>query len=290
MTAGLYLMFSVYWMKMNNKPNIATYLLPLSVFSLSAALIYFTFIFSQVVEDIPLILEKVEVTSNKIKPVITEVSKIRELIPPITHEVTELRKKIPAILDEVKKTRELVPSVVTEIQNVREITPSILKEVKQTRESIPAILKEVEQTRKEIPGLLVKAENLIKNAQKIAKKTSEGAVTGVFAGILKAPFKLIGGVFNSGNLTDASITNKDRELASNAANDALDSGEINKPYAWSNEDSENSGTVSVTKKEMIGDRDCRSVTFIIMIPDKEPIKNDHTVCLNDNGVWEEHQK
>ncbi len=275
---------------MSDKPYIVTYLLPLSILSLSAALIYFSLILSQVVNELPFLLEKIEVTSKNIKPVVTEVSKIRELIPPITHEVTELRKKIPAILEEVKKTRELVPSVIAEIKNVREITPSILKEVKQTRESIPAILKEVETTRKEIPGLLVKGENIIKNAQQIAKKTGEGAVTGVFTGIIKAPFKLIGGIFNLDHLAYKNITSEDRELVLKATDDALNSGEINKSYAWSNENSKNKGTVTVTKKEMIESRDCRLVKFTIKIPNKKPIENEHSVCLNDGGVWEEYQE
>ncbi len=41
---------------------------------------------------------------------------------------------------------------------------------------------------------------------------------------------------------------------------------------------------------MIEDRDCRWVTLIIKIPNKKPIKNDRTVCLNNNGIWEEYQE
>lgn len=41
---------------------------------------------------------------------------------------------------------------------------------------------------------------------------------------------------------------------------------------------------------MIKDRDCRLVTLIIKIPNKKPIKNDHAVYLNNNGIWEEYQE
>lgn len=257
---------------MNNKSNIATYLLPLSIFSLSAAFVYFTFVLSQVAGDIPILLEKIENTSNKIKPVVEEISKIRELIPPITHEVTELRKKIPAILDEVKKTRE--------------ITPSILKEVKQTRESIPVILKDANKIIDKIPGIITKGENLVMEARQMGKKSSEGAVTGVVTGIIKAPFQIIGGVFSIGNLRIKGITEADQKIVNEIISEALAIDKVGQSFKWSNSQSGNEGSVTIKERKEIKQRDCRLLAFVTTLKNDKTEEKIITVCLSDKGKWE----
>lgn len=250
---------------MNDKRNLATYVFSASIFCLAAALVYFTLEINRIRSQLPAILDKVETTSENIKPIVTEVIKARDLVPPLTNEITELRKQIPSILQEVKQTRELIPP--------------ILKEVKQTRELVPPILKEVKKTREAIPPMLVKAENIVKQARFISKETSEGAVTGVFTGIIKAPFKLIGGMFGSVNLKVDGMKAKDQQLAIKAVTDALSVDKIGEPYSWSNPDSGNNGVITITEKKVIDERDCRLITALTTVADNEAVKKDVTVCL-----------
>lgn len=272
---------------MNDKRNLATYIFSASIFCLAGALIYFTYVISQVGSQLPVILSGIEKASVNAKPVIEEIYKIRDLISPVTSEITELRKQIPPVLEEVKQTRELVPPLLVEIKKTRELTPFILEEVKKTREAIPAILEEVKLTRELVPKMLVKGEKIVKEARLIGKETSEGAVTGIFSGIVKAPFKLIGGMFGSFNLDVDGITKKDTELALKAATAALTSEKIGEPYSWSNPDSGNNGVITAKEKKVINNRDCRLLTFATTVIDNKPVKGNITACLNEDGEWEE---
>lgn len=258
---------------MNDKRNIATYTLAASLFSLAAAFVYFTIGLTRLANQAPAILDGIEDTSQKIEPVLKEVYKIRELIPPIVTEVTEIRKQIPKILDEVERVRKLVPP--------------ILEEVKLTREAVPPILVEVKKTREAIPPMLTRADNLINNAGNIGKKSSEGAVTGVISGILKAPFKLIGGAGKSLSSRHANkITEKDRQLSEATALRLLSSEEIGKTERWSNSDSGNNGVIKLIEIKTISNRQCKVINYIINIKNSKPIKENVTACLSDDNKWE----
>lgn len=275
---------------MPDKANTASYVLSISLFSLAAALVYFTVELTRVANQIPAILGSVEHTSEKIEPVVREVSAIRELVPPIISEVTELRKQIPLILEEVKQTRALVPPVLEEVKQTRQLMPAILKEVKQTRKLIPSILQEVEKTREALPPMLVKADKIVSDARQLGQKTSEGAVTGVITGIIKAPFKLVGGlgksIFGSLDIEAQGLTKEDRDMSLNTANELVTSGKVGETRSWSNPDSGNKGSVTLKEEKVIDDRKCRVLSFAINTDSAKGIKKDVTVCLNDEAEWE----
>jgi len=250
----------------NDKRNIATYTLAVSLFSLAAAFVYFTIGLTRLANEAPAILEGIEKTSKQIEPVL-------KLIPPIVTEVTEIRKQIPNILDEVEQVRILVPP--------------ILEEVKLTREAVPPILVEVKKTREAIPTMLTRADDLINNAGNIGKKSSEGAVTGVVTGILKAPFKLIGGAGKSLSSRHANeITEKDRQVLEATVLRVLSSEDIGKTESWSNPDSGNNGVITLKEIKTISNRQCKIVNYIINIKHSKPIKENVTACLSDDNKWE----
>ncbi|MBE9564287.1 MAG: hypothetical protein IMF17_03505, partial [Proteobacteria bacterium] len=85
---------------------IASYLMSLSLFSLSAAIVYFTYQMSVISKQVPDVLISIDNTSEKIEPVIDEMSDIIALVPPILEEVEEVRKLIPPILKEVEQSRK----------------------------------------------------------------------------------------------------------------------------------------------------------------------------------------
>ena len=257
---------------MSDKRNIATYTLAVSLFCLSAAFVYFTIGLTRLANQTPLILSGIEETSKKIEPVLTEFYKVRELIPPIVTEVTEIRKQIPKILNEVEQVRTLVPS--------------ILQEVKLTRESIPPILIEMKHTREAIPAMLTKADNLVNNAGNIGKKSSEGAVSGVLTGIIKAPFKLIGGAGKSlfGRHSNK-MTEKDRQLSEATVLRVLSSEKTGKTESWNNTDSGNNGVITLKEIKTIEKRQCKVINFTINIKNSEAVNDVVTACLNDENKW-----
>lgn len=257
---------------MSDKRNIATYTLAVSLFSLAAAFVYFTIGLTRLANQAPAILDGIEETSNQIEPVLKEFSKIRELIPPIVTEVTEIRKQIPDILHEVKQVRTLVPP--------------ILEEVKLTREAVPPILVEVKKTREAIPTMLTKADDLVNNAGKIGKKSSEGVVSGVLTGIIKAPFKLIGGAGKSlfGRHSNK-MTEKDRQLSEATALRVLSSEKIGKTENWNNTDSGNNGVITLKEIKTIEKQLCKVINFTINVKNSEPVNDVVTACLNDENKW-----
>jgi surface antigen len=243
----------------SDKHNIATYTLAASLFSLTAAFVYFTIELTRLANQAPAILEGIEKTSKQIEPVLNEFYKIRELIPPIVTEVTEIRKQIPKILNEVEQVRILVPP--------------ILVEVKKTREAIPT--------------MLTKADNLVNNAGNIGKKSSEGAVSGVITGIIKAPFKLIGGTGKSLFKSQShKISDKDRQLIEETALRVLSSANVGETQNWNNPNSGNNGVITLKEIKTIDKRQCSVLTLSINIKNSKSLKEKITSCLNDENKWE----
>ena len=271
---------------MSDKRNIATYTLAVSLFSLAAAFVYFTIGLTRLANQAPAILDGIEKTSKQIEPVLKEVYKIRELIPPIVTEVTEIRKQIPDILHEVEQARILVPPIMEEVKLTREAIPSILVEVKKSREAIPPILVEVKKTREAIPTMLTKADNLVNNAGNIVKKSSEGAVSGVLTGIIKAPFKLIGGAGKSlfGQHSNK-LTEQDNQLSEATALRVLSSEKTGETESWNNTDSGNKGVITLKEIKTIENQQCKVVNYIIYIKNSESINDNITACLNDENKW-----
>jgi len=292
--------------------------LAISQFSLAAALIYFTIEISRIVIQIPDILSSVEKTSEKINPVVNEIGKVREQIPFILKEIEEVRKQIPSVLDEVKEVRQQLPAILVEVKEVREQIPAVLVEVKEIRQQVPLLLTEVKlyrqqiplildevksvrilvpdiltevaSTREAIPPMLAQGERMISEARSAGRQASEGAVTGVFTGIIKAPFKLVGGLgrsmFGSSSREVVGFTESDENLAGNTAVTILDHGKLGEKLSWANPESGNDGTVTFVEVKMIDGKECRVLMNIVRITGDEKIKNNVTACLNENSEWE----
>ena len=289
---------------MNNR-NGATYLLAASLFSLAGAIVYFSWEIAQVRQQIPSILASVEQTSSEIEPVVKEVAGIRDLIPPILKEVEETRKLVSPILEEVRLTREQIPSILQESGKIREQIPpilqesgkireqipSILKESGKIRKQIPPILKEVEKTREAIPPMMNRADKMIASARTAGQEASKGAVTGVFTGILTAPFAIVGNVGKKAiGLTDEEVKDygdKDLELLKQAGQEALMSGKIGVSKSWKNPESGYSGKMTLVSIDSSGERECRVIR--LQAWKKGDLKKDRKIklCLNDSQQWEE---
>lgn len=221
--------------------SIALYVLAGAVFALAVALGYFAYVLASLTKDLPDLLSQLESTEEAIDPVIREVTEVRLLmpeilaeveavrlaIPPILEEVGHSRQQLPAVLDEVARLRQEVPGILAEADAVladvepilrevqtlrRETMPAILSESSSLRtETLPMLLEEIDRLHREIPVYLNRADSLVEDANQAGMRASEGAVTGLFTGIFRAPVSLfgeMGRVLPGG----AGISAADREL------------------------------------------------------------------------------
>ena len=235
---------------------VASYLFSLSLFALAGSVVYFTYEVVIISKQIPGILLRVDTTSEKLEPIINDVGNIIDLVPPILKEVEAIRKSIPPILKEVEQTRKMIPPILSEVEQTRKQIPAVLKEsaairgelpavlasadkaskavagvakqVEATRPLIPEVLKEVETTRESIPGMMDRADGLIEKARVAGKEASQGAVTGIFSGIIMAPFSLVADAGRSiTGMTEEEakqLDEKDFELIEKASLQLLNNG------------------------------------------------------------------
>jgi len=243
---------------------------------LAAAIVFFTVEFVGVANQLPVILSSVEQTSKNIEPAIKEMGEIRELISPFVEEVRQVREQIPSILEEVRQIREQIPPV--------------LAEVKLTREAIPPILEEVAKTREAIPPMLNQGERMMGEARQAGQKASEGAVAGVITGIFMAPFQIVGGmsesIFGSLDLKAEGLDEADQELATEALVEILSSAKVGDVRSWSNDETGNSGSFTLTAIETIDERECRQLHNVVKVDGVERISKEMTACMNDDSSWE----
>lgn len=301
----------------DNAKLLSTYLLSLSLFAIAAAMIYFTMEMATVSKQIPDILQSINTTSEKIGPVVHELADIVELVPEILNEVEETRKLIPPILeevalvrDEVGKTREQIPAVLDEVAAVRKEMPAMLasadkasdsvvaisKEIKATRPLVPTVLKEVETTRESIPAMMDRADVLIEKARVAGKEASQGAVTGLFKGIITAPFVLLGDA--SSRLLGLSKENADKfteedfEIVKALSLELINTGAIGDKKQWDNPLSKNRGSVKLldiyTDEEALDDTEdsCRTLEIISFSKSVKISEVKRSLCMNDEGKWD----
>ena len=286
---------------------IASYLLALSLFALAASLAYFTYEMSGVSRQIPDILSSINNTSVVIEPVVDEVGEIIELLPPILKEVEETRKLVPPILSEIEHTRRQIPAVLNEVAAVRKELPEVLasadrasaavvtvsKEVEATRPLIPQVLKEMETTRESIPGMMKEADVLIDKARAAGKEASQGAVTGLFKGIITAPFVLVGdaGRAIAGVSKEEAIafSEEDFDKIEEASLNLLADGSEGDVIEWKNPQTGNRGTVELVliySKGEFSEYECRTLRVKSFSKDREISNKQRSLCKNDEGKWD----
>lgn len=297
----------------NGARLVASYLFSLSLFALAGSIAYFTYEMTTVSKQVPDILQSIDNTSEKIGPIIDEVGQIIDLVPPILKQVEETRKLIPPILKEVEQTRQQIPALLKESEAIREESeairgelPAVLasadkasaavvdvaKQVEATRPLIPDVLKEVETTREAIPPMMNRADVLIEKARVAGQEASEGAVTGLFTGIIRAPFALVGDAGRSiTGLTEAEakqLDKKDFELVKKASLYLLNNGTKGEERQWENTDSDNHGVVVLTdiyKEGEYAEIDCRSLDIELYKKDKMIKQAPRSFCKDSAGKW-----
>jgi len=294
----------------DNARLLSTYILSLSLFAFAAALIYFTIEIASISKQIPDILDSVNETSDKIEPVIHEAGNLIDLVPDILQEVEQVRRLVPPILEEVALTREQIPAVLDEVAAVRKEIPAMLvsadkasesvvvisKEIEATRPLVPLVLKEVETTRESIPPMMAEADKLIDKARVAGKEASQGAVTGIFKGIISAPFVLLGDA--GGRLLGVSdedadkFTEEDFEIVKAISITLLNEGVVGDKKEWKNANSSNRGSVELLdiytdEDSSYGEEDgCRTLDIITYHQDDKISDVERSLCKNEDDKWD----
>ena len=300
---------------------LASYLLSLSLFALAGAIVYFTYEVAIISKQIPEILLRVDTTSEKVEPIIDDVGQIIDLVPPILKEVEEIRKLIPPMLKEVEQIRKMIPPILSEVEQARKQIPAVLKESEAIRGELPAVLasadkaskavvgvskqveasrplvtnvlQEVATTRESIPPMMDRADVLIEKARVAGKEASEGAVTGLFTGIIRAPFDLVAnagrGITGLTKEEAKVFDDKDLSLVKQASLYLLNNGLKGDKREWRNDDSGNFGTVQLKRIYTEGeyaDIDCRTLKVSLHKQDDLVKEGERSFCKNDEGEWD----
>jgi surface antigen len=300
---------------------VASYLFSLSLFSLAGSVVYFTYEVAIISKQIPDILLSIDTTSEKVEPIIGDVGMIVDLVPSILKEVEEIRKSIPPILKEVEQTRKIIPPILSEVEQTRKQIPAVLKEsaairgelpavlasadkaskavadvakqVEKTRPLIPEVLKQVETTRESIPPMMDRADGLIEKARVAGKEASQGAVTGLFSGIIMAPFALVADAGKSiTGMTEEEakqLDKKDFKLVEKTSLYLLNNGTKGEERKWKNTESGNHGILILTDIYSDGEYaeiDCRSLKLHLYKKDKMIKETVRSFCKDDNGKWD----
>ncbi len=292
---------------MNDRGAVASYLLSAGMFSIAGAIAYFTYELSQIHRDLPNILSQVENTSGKVDPILVEVTEIRKLVPPILSEIAAVRGEIPSIVDEVEETRKLIPAILQQVDATRASIPDILKsvdaasasidqtnrEIAATRKLVPdvldevkAIRKEVEITRNSLPATLDRVDELIAKAGVAGQKATEGAVTGVFTGVITAPFRALTGLGNIAGGKAVLLEGEDLKIATETAV-ALTTTPKGSGKTWANPESGRRGKLDLLDKYNDNGAECVSMKHQVWKQDKKIIDRVFDACRQDaQSPWE----
>jgi uncharacterized protein YoxC len=300
----------------------ASYLMSLSIFALTAALIYFAFVLSRLGVHLPEILDSVNQTTDRVEPVLDEVGEIRKLIPDILHEIEQTRLLVPPILEEVEQTRLQIPPILEQVERTNQQIPPILQEVEAVRKDLPAVLKsadkasgavvtasneikatrpliedvvkEIETTREAIPPLLDRADGMIDKARVAGQEASSGAVTGFFKGLITTPFTLVGDAGKSiTGMSDEEmekLTQQDRELIEVTALYLLNNGSRGETKSIGETNSGFSATMKLVDIEIteedFTETECRTLQYEGYMDGNRLKTVNRTFCKEEGSGWD----
>ena len=311
-----------------------------SRFAVAAAIVYFAFQLSRIVDSLPEIdttmgrvTKEVSPTVEAIERVRLEVAEVRKLVPQVLAESAAVRAQIPSVLAEVEQVRNSIAPVLDEVSEIRRQIPPLLQRIDesvavadQTQRQIPAILDtadraiasvdatraqigplvpevltEIRLTREKVDPTLDRVDGMIEDAyfrardtiataQGAGQEASEGAVKGLFTGILKLPFKLIGTlaspIVNSIKPDVArQLTQEDVDLMGEAGKRASDSGRLDQAHQWENPDSGKSGSITLIRRFKLEQSDCVEARITINDPNKRILDKLESYCRNTDGEW-----
>lgn len=263
---------------MMNKWQIVSRLtLSLAIFMMSLSILYFSWVIYSVNASIPMVADKIEQASNAVNSAVNQVNtlsndisagliefeKINALIPKILSESAEVRSQTNLVLLKASEFNDRIPSLLDESRNIRESIPLILEDIARTRDTVDKSMAELRRLREEIPGLMADANALIEKADKAGIKASEGAVSGVFTGIVKAPYNIIRNVVIKEGSGTRELTVRDRSILTGTVKKLLRNDTLGERLKFENEVTNLTGFVELVSQSSEENEPCRSVRIVI---------------------------
>jgi hypothetical protein len=292
--------------------------LSFSLVCISVSTAYFSYALLQTIQEIPDIINGVDNAAQSMGPVVKETEKITALIPKIVEEVSMVREQIPAILAEVEALREKIPSILAELEKTRDSIPSILAEMEQVRLAIPPVINEVANVRGQIPSIVAesqgyrllipdvlaevdatraiitptmdRAEQLISEASIAGQQASEGAVTGFFTGIIKAPFKVVSGASDSVFGSTKNLSTKEKSELTELALDMLNDSKVGSVEPWGSQRSGVTAEATLLRDFQRDGRLCRVLEITTFKKKKLLERSEIEACMDESQEWVVKQK
>lgn len=277
-----------------------------SIVLLAASIFYFSYALLHTIETARVISERAGAVTQSLTPVVDlapqfldEADKLRQTTEGVVAEVTAVRETLPSVLAEVKATRETVPSILAETERLRLESQAIRKEVALTRAQIPAILEQLDayqklapqvlaesaRIRQSIPPTLDRIEALMAQADEVASSAGENVFTGMLAGIVKAPFKLIGHATSAIMPSGATISDTDKATLEQRIQAFLGTAKVGDTESYVSADGSLTWRYQLQSTSSRGNAVCR-VLGLTTLEDRKKVKTTElTICLDEQGKW-----
>ncbi|WP_220720609.1 hypothetical protein [Agarivorans litoreus] len=261
----------------------------LGLFTLAAAIVFFTLELRQLRIQLPSMLEQVDSTAQRVDPIVAQIVELQafipqiieqsqgyqSLIPEVLSRVDAINTQLPLIIDEVAAISQAIKPVLLQSEAWRGELPAILKRVDDTNTTVratneeiakvvpqvPLILAESEALRVEIPEMIASADELVSKAEEAGKEASRGLVTGFVGGVLSSPFNVIGSMSDStterlGFEPLASFSVEDREQYQQAMMKLMEQPKQGAKQQWHSRSSGNRGVITIKALAMQGELQC----------------------------------
>lgn len=260
---------------MKNSHSVSSYVLSLSYFALAGALVYFAYVLSAVVAEIPKVVDELSSVLIESKSIVQGIEKIQ--------------KSIPAILDESARIRAEISPYAGILTNGVSTIDKALVEIDKSRSALNSFTEELGKTRKEIPTLLKSADNLVSHAKEVGEDMSQGAAIGAVKGILESPFAIVDDLAKK--LYDLKPEDADKKsngdftIIEQAALTACHSNHTGTVVEWYNPKTTHHGTVTLKAIQDDEYQECRIIAIKSGAKESWTIDKQLTFCRKAGGPW-----
>ncbi|OAN13341.1 hypothetical protein A3K86_16955 [Photobacterium jeanii] len=239
--------------------------------------------------QIPDILQRVDTINQQIPAVLKQVDDVNQQITPILTRIDAINAQIPTVLAQVDAIEKQIPPILAESQQLRQQVPSILKQVDNTNTTIkgvsrqiPTVLAESQAIRHDAPILLADAQRLVSDVETVGQQASEGFVSGVFTGILKAPLSILPD--GTPLFSRTSLSDKDEKLMKEAVVTLLDVDKVGSQQSWFNSSSQIGGEVTLFTSHDDPNQ-CRVLKIELTKKRRQLESRATEVCKDAKGKW-----
>ena len=203
---------------------------------------------------------------------------MRLLMPDVLAEAEQIRKELPQTLKTIDNASSAVTETTREIRAIRPLVPDVLHEVGAVRQEIAA-------TRSMIPTTLDRLDGIVHKAGVAGQKASEGAISGVFTGIIKAPFKALGSIGRASG-GKSPLGDEDIRKATDAVH-TLTQLEVGSSEVWENPSTGYNGKLTLLKRYEENTLECQLLSHQVWKGKKPAFEKQLDICRRSPAAqWE----